>query len=97
LTMKFMVIVKGCSGEHAPSPEFMAAMGKFNEDLKKAGVFVSLEGLAKANTGTRVSFDGKKRVVTDGPFAESKELLGGFWLWKCKSKAEAVEWLKRAP
>jgi hypothetical protein len=95
--MKFMVIVKGCSGEKMPSQEFLAAMGKYNEQLKKAGVFVALEGLAKAATGTRVKFTGKKPVVTDGPFAESKELVGGFWLWKCPSKQEAIEWLKRAP
>ena len=95
--MKFMVIVKGCSGEKTPSQESLAAMGKYNEELKKAGVFVALEGLSKASTGTRVKFDGKKTVVTDGPFAESKELVGGFWLWKCKSKQEAIEWIKRAP
>ena len=95
--MKYMVIVKGCSGEKMPSQEFLAAMGKYNEELKKAGVFLALEGLTKAATGTRVKFNGKKPVVTDGPFAESKELVGGFWLWKCKSKQEAIEWLKRAP
>jgi hypothetical protein len=95
--MKFMVIVKGCRGEKTPSAESMAAMGKYNEELKKAGVLVALEGLAPASTGTRVKFDGKRTVVTDGPFAESKELVGGFWLWKCKSKQEAIEWLKRAP
>jgi hypothetical protein len=92
-----MVIVKGCSGEKTPSKEFMAAMGKFNEELNEAGVFLALEGLAPPATGTRVKFAGKKAIVTDGPFAESKELVGGFWLWKCKSKQEAVEWLKRAP
>ena len=95
--MRFMVIVTGCSGEKKPSPEFMAAMGKYNEELKKAGVFLALEGLTKVAEGTRVKFTGQKRVVTDGPFAESKELVGGFWLWECKSKAEAIEWIKRAP
>jgi len=95
--MKYMVIVTGCSGEKKPSQEFMAAMGKYNEELKKAGVFLELEGLTKAAAGTRVKFTGQKRVVTDGPFAESKELVGGFWLWECKSKAEAIEWVKRAP
>jgi hypothetical protein len=95
--MKFMVIVKGCEEEKTPSQEFLAAMGKYNEELTKAGVLVALEGLAPAFTGTRVRFDGKKPVVTDGPFAESKELVGGFWLWECKSKQEAIEWLKRAP
>jgi hypothetical protein len=72
-------------------------MGRFNEELKKAGVFRELEGLAKPATATRVRFDGEKRVVTDGPFTESKEQVGGFWIWECKSKAEAIEWLKRAP
>jgi hypothetical protein len=95
--MRFMVIVKGCTGEKTPSKEFMAAMGKFNEELTEAGLLLALEGLAPAATGTRVKFAGKKPVVTDGPFAESKELVGGFWLWKCKSKQEAIEWLKRAP
>ena len=95
--MRFMVIVKGCSGEKAPSQEELAEMGRFNEELKKAGVFLELEGLAKPATATRVRFDGKKQVVTDGPFAEAKELVGGFWIWECKSKAEAIEWLKRAP
>lgn len=95
--MRFMVMVKGCDGEHAPSQEFLAAMGKYNEELTRAGVLLALEGLAPASTGTRVKFAGKKAVVTDGPFAESKELLGGFWLWECKSKREAIEWLKRAP
>src|SRR3989442_1427405 len=95
--MKFMVIVKGCEGEKTPSQEFLAAMGKFNEELTEAGVLLALEGLTPMSKGTRVKFDGKKPVVTDGPFTESKELVGGFWLWKCKSKAEAIEWLKRAP
>jgi hypothetical protein len=99
--MRFMVIVKGgnkgCEGEKTPRQEFLAAMGKYNEELKKAGVFLELEGLTPATMGTRVKFSGKKPVVTDGPFAESKELVGGFWLWKCQSKQEAIEWLKRAP
>ena len=95
--MRFMVIVKGCEGEKLPSKEFMAAMGKYNEELTEAGVLLALEGLHPAPTGTRVKFAGKSRMVTDGPFAESKELVGGFWLWKCKSKQEAIEWLKRAP
>ena len=95
--MRFMVIVKGCGGEKTPSQEELAKMGRFNEELKKAGVFLELEGLAKPATATRVRFDGKKQVVTDGPFAEAKELVGGFWIWECKSKVEAIEWLKRAP
>jgi hypothetical protein len=95
--MRFMVIVKGCDGHKQPSREELAAMGKFNEELTNAGVMLALEGLTPSSQGTRVKFDGKKRTVTDGPFAESKEVLGGFWIWKCKSKQEAIEWLKRAP
>jgi hypothetical protein len=95
--MRFMVIVKGCEAEKVPSKEFLAAMGKYNADLEKAGVLVALEGLVPPAQGTKVKFGGKTPTVTDGPFAESKELLGGFWLWKCKSKQEAIEWLKRAP
>ena len=95
--MKFMIIVKGCEGEKTPNQEFMAAMGKFNEELAEAGLFLALEGLTPVSKGTRVKFAGKKPTVTDGPFAESKEVLGGFWLWKCTSKQEAIEWLKRAP
>ena len=98
--MRFMVIVKtgrDCAAGKLPSKEFMAAMGKYNEELSKAGVLLALEGLAPMSTGARVKFAGKKAVITDGPFPESKELVGGFWLWKCNSKQEAIEWLKRAP
>jgi hypothetical protein len=98
--MKFMVIVKAskdCEAGKLPSKELLAAMGKYNEDLAKAGVLLALEGLAPSSKGARVKFDGKKRTVTDGPFAETKELVAGFWLWKCNSKQEAIEWLKRAP
>lgn len=95
--MRFMVIVNGCESEKVPSQEFLAAMGKYNEELIRAGVFEKLEGLAPPSTGTRVKFAGRKPIVTDGPFAESKEVIGGFWLWNCKSKQEALEWLKRAP
>lgn len=98
--MRFMVIVKAskdCEAGKLPSKEMLAAMGKYNEELANAGVLLALEGLAPSSKGARVKFDGKKRVVTDGPFAESKELVGGFWLWKCNSKQEAIEWLKRAP
>ena len=91
-----MVLVKGCQNENPPTQEFLAAMGKYNEELTRAGVFLALEGLAKT-TVTRVKFEGKKPIVTDGPFAESKEVVGGYWLWKCKSRQEAIEWLKRAP
>jgi len=98
--MRFMVIVKAgkdCEAGKLPSKEFMAAMGKYNEELAKAGVLLALEGLAPMSEGARVKFAGKKPTVTDGPFTESKELVGGFWLWKCNSKQEAIEWLKRAP
>lgn len=95
--MRFMVIVKGCESEKMPSKDFLAAMGKYNEDLANAGVLLELEGLVPGSQGTKVKFGGKTPTVTDGPFAESKELLGGFWLWKCNSKQEAIEWLKRAP
>ena len=98
--MRFMVIVKAgkdCEAGKLPSKEFMAAMGKYNEELAKAGVLLALEGLAPMSEGARVKFAGKKPTVTDGPFTESKELVGGFWLWECNSKQEAIEWLKRAP
>jgi hypothetical protein len=72
-------------------------MGKFNEELVKAGVMLAAEGLQPSSKGARVRFEGKKRTVTDGPFAEAKELIAGFWLWQVKSKEEAIEWLKRAP
>jgi hypothetical protein len=72
-------------------------MGAFNEELVKAGVMLAGEGLQASSKGARVRFEGKKRTVIDGPFAESKELVAGFWLWQCKSKEEAIEWLKRAP
>src|ERR1041384_1812655 len=98
--MKFMVIVKAskeCETGHAPSKEVLAAMGRYNEELAKAGVLLALEGLQPSSKGARMKFAGKTRTVTDGPFVESKELVGGFWLWKCNSKQEAIEWLKRAP
>jgi len=95
--MRFMVIVKGCETEKVPSKEFMAAMGKFNEDLSKAGVLLALEGLVPPAQATKVKFEGRTPVAVDGPFVEAKELIGGFWLWQCRSKQEAIEWLKRAP
>jgi len=98
--MRFMVIVKADRNSEAgvmPSTELLAAMGKFNEELVKAGVMLAGEGLQPSSRGVRVKFDGSKRTVTDGPFAEAKELVAGFWLWQCKSKEEAIEWLKRAP
>ncbi|HET6906901.1 MAG TPA: YciI family protein [Rhodanobacteraceae bacterium] len=98
--MRFMVIVKANQDSEAgvmPSTELLAAMGKYNEELVKAGVMLAGEGLAPSSKGVRVKFEGSKRTVTDGPFTETKELIAGFWLWQCKSKEEAVEWLKRAP
>jgi hypothetical protein len=95
-----MVIVKANKDSEAgvmPSEELLAAMGKFNEELVKAGVMLAGEGLQPSSKGTRVKFSGAKRTVTDGPFAETKELIAGFWLWQCKSKQEAIEWVKRCP
>jgi hypothetical protein len=99
--MRFMVIVKSSKESEAgqlPSQEGLAEMGRFNDELIKAGVMLAGEGLQASSKGARVRFDksGKKTVI-DGPFPETKELIGGFWLWQCKSKEEAVEWLKRAP
>ena len=98
--MRFMVIVKADKDSEAgklPSPEVFEAMGKYNEELVKAGVMLAGEGLHPSSKGARVRFEGKKRTVIDGPFAETKELIAGFWLWQVKSKDEALEWLKRAP
>ena len=98
--MRFMVIVKATKSTEAgkmPTEELLAAMGKFNEDLVKAGVMLAGEGLQPSAKGARVKFSGGKRTVIDGPFAETKELIAGFWLWQCKSKAEAIECVKRCP
>ena len=98
--MRFMVIVMANKDSEAgvlPDEKMLNAMGKFNEELVKAGVMLAGEGLQPSSKGTRVRFSGGKRTVTDGPFAETKELVAGFWLWQVKSKAEAIEWLKRAP
>lgn len=98
--MRVMVIVKASKDSEAgvlPSPELLAKMGKYNEELHKAGLMLAGEGLRPSSKGKRVKFGDGKRIVTDGPFAETKELIGGFWLWKVKSMEEAVEWLKRAP
>ena len=98
--MKFMVLVKATKDSEAgvmPSEKLLAAMGKFNEELVKAGVMLAGEGLHPSSKGARVRFSGAKRAMIDGPFAESKELIAGFWLWQVKSKEEAIEWLKRAP
>jgi hypothetical protein len=98
--MRFMVIVKASQESEAgvlPSETLLAEMGKFNEELVKAGVMLAGEGLQPSAKGARVRFNGAKRTVIDGPFAETKELVAGFWLWQVKSKEEAIEWLKRAP
>ena len=98
--MRFMVIVKANAETEAgklPSTELLTAMGKYNEDLVKAGVMLAGEGLQPSSKGARIKFSGSKRTVVDGPFAESKELIAGFWLWQCRSKEEAIEWAKRCP
>lgn len=98
--MRFMVIVKASKNSEAgvmPSAELLAKMGKFNEELIKAGVMLAGEGLQASSKGARVKFVGDKRIVTDGPFPETKELVSGFWIWKCQSLAEAIEWVKRCP
>ena len=98
--MRFMVMVKATKQSEAgemPSTELLTDMGKFNEQLVKAGIIEAGEGLHPSSKGARVTFSGDKRVVTDGPFAETKELVAGFWIWKCQSKEEAIEWVKRCP
>jgi hypothetical protein len=95
-----MVIVKANQDSEAgvlPDQKILAEMGKFNEQLVKAGVMLAGEGLHASSKGARVRFEGSRRTVLDGPFAESKELIAGFWLWQVKSRDEAIEWLKRAP
>jgi hypothetical protein len=98
--MRFMVIVKATKESEAgqlPDPQLLAEMGKFNEELVKAGVMLAGEGLQASSKGARVRFSGNERTVTDGPFAETKELIAGFWLWQVRSKEEAIEWVKRCP
>ena len=98
--MRFMVIVKADKDSEAgvmPSREILASMGKYNEELVKAGVMLAGEGLQPSAKGARIRYDGQQRTVVDGPFVETKELVAGFWLLQAKSKEEAVEWLKRAP
>jgi hypothetical protein len=95
-----MVIVKANKDSEAgvlPNKEILTEMGKFNEELVKAGIMLAGEGLQASSKGARVRFSGGKRTVIDGPFAETKELIGGFWLWQVRSMDEAIEWLKRAP
>src|SRR5258706_9909592 len=100
MTMRFMVLVKATKNSEAgvlPDEKLLADMGKFNEELVKAGVMLAGEGLHPSSKGARVRFSGTKRTVIDGPFAETKELIAGFWLWQGKSKDEAIEWVKRCP
>ena len=98
--MRVMVIVKANEESEAgvmPSEQILTDMGKYNEELVKAGVMLAGEGLHPSSKGKRVKFNGSNRIVTDGPFAETRELIAGFWIWKVKSMEDAVEWLKRAP
>ncbi len=98
--MRFMVIVKATKDPEAgilPSEELLAQMGKFNEELANAGIMLAGDGLQPSSKGARVKFSGDQRTVTDGPFPETKELIAGFWIWKVKSKEEAIEWVKRCP
>ena len=98
--MRFMVMVKATADSEAgvmPSTELLEAMGKFNEELVKAGVMLDGNGLQPSSKGARVRFDGSSRAVVDGPFAETKELVAGYWIWQCRSLDEAIEWVKRCP
>jgi hypothetical protein len=98
--MRFIVMVKASPESEAgvlPSQELLTEMGKFNEELVKAGVMLEGEGLQPSSKGVRVKFSGAKRTVVDGPFAETKELIAGFWIWQVRSKEEAIEWAKRCP
>jgi hypothetical protein len=98
--MRFMIIVKADKNSEAgvmPTEKDLAEMGKYNEELAKAGIMLAGDGLHPSSKGARVRFEGKKRTVIDGPFAEAKELIAGFWIWQVKSREEAIEWLKRAP
>src|SRR5437868_2505261 len=100
ITMRFMVMVKATKESEAgilPDQKLLADMGKFNEELVKAGVMLAGEGLQPSSKGARIRFSGSKRTVIDGPFTETKELVAGFWMWKVKSKEEAIEWVKRCP
>ena len=98
--MRFIILVKANKDSEAgvlPNEKALSAMGKFNEELAKAGVLLAAEGLQASSKGARVRFSGSKRTVIDGPFTETKELIAGFWIWQVKSKDEAIAWLKRAP
>ena len=98
--MRFMILVKADANSEAgvlPDEKLLSEMGKYNEELVKAGIMLAGEGLQPSSKGARVRFSGKNRSVIDGPFSETKELIAGFWLWQCKSKEEAIEWVKRCP
>lgn len=98
--MRFMILVKATKESEAgvlPDERMLAEMAKYNAALVKAGVMLAGDGLQASSKGARVRFEGKKRTVIDGPFAETKELVAGYWIWECKSKSDAIEWLKRAP
>ena len=98
--MRFMILIKANEDTEAgvmPSEQLLSDMGKFNEELVKAGIMLAGEGLQPSSKGSRVKFIGDRRIVTDGPFAETKELVAGFWIWQVRSMAEAVEWAKRCP
>ena len=98
--MRFMVMVRATKESEAgvlPSETLLRAMGKYNEELVKAGIMLDGEGLQPSSKGARVRFSGDKRSVVDGPFVETKELIAGFWIWQCRSKEEAIEWVKRCP
>src|SRR5947208_1831831 len=98
--MRFMVIVKATEESEAgeiPSPELFEAMGKFNEELVNAGIMLDAAGLQPSSRGARIKFEGDKRTVIDGPFAETKELIAGYWVWQVRSRDEAIEWARRIP
>lgn len=98
--MRFMILVKATADSEAgvmPSEQLLTEMGRFNEELVNAGLMEAGEGLQPSSKGARVRFSGKNRTVIDGPFTETKELIAGFWIWKCKSLQEAIEWVKRCP
>ena len=98
--MRFMIIIKSTKDSEAgvmPSEQLLREMGQFNEDLVQAGVMLAGDGLHPSSKGARVRFSGSRRTVIDGPFAETKELIAGYWVWQCRSKEEAIEWVKRCP
>ena len=98
--MRFMIMVKATKDSEAgvmPTEQLLTDMGKYNEELAKAGILLAGDGLQPSSKGARVRFSGKKRTVIDGPFAETKELVAGYWIWQVKSKQEAIEWVKRCP